>query len=138
MYQRMLMICSSARLSLVDAEQEGDDDADHLVREEEEHRGQRDHHEHHDGRDGGLAPRRPRDLGGLAAHFLQEFERAESHRRLSRPLAEVFWNPNSPNAPNPHLEGEPRRGLDCPGMIKAAPEIRKRAGSRWRYVLWSK
>src|SRR4051812_19436663 len=42
---------------------------------------------------------------------------------------------NSPNAPNPHLEGEPQRGLDCPGDEKAAPEIRKRAGSRWRYVL---
>src|SRR4051795_9881864 len=90
MYQRMLMICSSARLSLVDAEQEGDDDTDHLVREEEEHRGERDHHEHHDGGDRGLAPRRPGDLRGLAAHFLQEFERAESHRLLSRPLAEVF------------------------------------------------
>jgi hypothetical protein len=23
-------------------------------------------------------------------------------------------------------------------MKKAAPEIRKRAGSRWRYVLWSR
>jgi len=49
----------------------------------------------------------------------------------------MFWNPNSPIAPNPHLEGEPQRGLDCPGMKKAAPEIRKRAGSRCGYVLCS-
>src|ERR1041385_1146693 len=56
----------------------------------------------------------------------------------SRPLIEDFGIQNSPIAPNPHLEGEPQRGLDCPGMKKAAPEIRKRAGSRWRYVLWSK
>src|SRR3954451_14638089 len=40
-------------------------------------------------------------------------------------VARVLWNPNSPLAPNPHLEGEPPSGLDCPGMKKAAPEIRK-------------
>jgi hypothetical protein len=50
-------------------------------------------------------------------------------------LIEDFGIRDSPIAPNPHLEGEPQRGLDCPGMKKAAPEIRKRAGSRWRYVL---
>src|SRR5947208_15668150 len=36
-----------------------------------------------------------------------------------------LWNPNSPIVPNPHLEGEPQRGLACPGMKKAAPEIRE-------------
>jgi hypothetical protein len=52
----------------------------------------------------------------------------------SRPVVDRFFPgiQNSPIAPNPHLEGEPQRGLDCPGMKKAAPEIRKRAGSRWR------
>src|SRR4051794_22560952 len=39
-------------------------------------------------------------------------------------VTRFFWNPNSPIAPNPHLEGEPQGGLDCPGMKKAAPEIR--------------
>ena len=60
-------------------------DMDDLVREEEEHRGQRHHHEHHDRGDRRLAAGRPGDLGGLRAHFLQEFERAESHRWLPRP-----------------------------------------------------
>src|SRR4051794_6445579 len=123
MYQRMLM-CLGPCASLVDAENEGNEDADQLIRREEEDRGERDHHEHHDGGDRGLAPRRPGDLGGFAAHFLQEFERAESHRQVASVVARFFWNPNSPIAPNPHLEGEPQRGLDCPGMKKAAPEIR--------------
>src|SRR6201986_5057151 len=114
----MLMMSVRALLS-VDAENEGDGDADHLIRDEEEYRRQRHHHEHHDGGDGGLAARRPGDLRGLAAHFLQEFERAESHRLLPRRSLRSLRNPNSPLAPNPHLEGEPPSGLDCPGMKKA-------------------
>src|SRR5439155_20975995 len=68
------------RLSSVNAEQEGDDKTDELIRGEEEDRSQRNHHEHHDGGDRRLAAGRPGDLRGLRAHFLQEFERAESHR----------------------------------------------------------
>src|SRR4051795_6266840 len=114
MYQRMLMSYVRALLSM-DAENEGDEDADHLIRQEEEDRRQRHHHEHHDGGDGGLAPRRPRDLRGLAAHFLQEFERAESHRLSASIFPESFKESEQPSCAQPSFEGEPQRGLDCPG-----------------------
>jgi hypothetical protein len=45
-------------------------------------------------------------------------------------LLEFERNPNSPLAPNPHLEGEPPSGLDCPGMSKPRRRSEKRAGSR--------
>lgn len=81
MYQRMLIV--SVPRSGLDAEKISNQDADDLVRDKEKDRGHRDHDEHHDSGDHGLAAGRPGDLGGLRAHFLQEFERAESHRRLS-------------------------------------------------------
>ena len=61
----------------VDAEHEGDGDADHLVGEQEEDRRQRREDEHHRGGDAGLLARRPGDLVGLVAHFPQELERAQ-------------------------------------------------------------
>src|SRR6202035_5069315 len=71
------------RLPSVYAEQKGDEITDNLIRGEKEDRSKCHHHEHHDGGDGGLTAGRPGDLVGLRAHFLQEFERAESHRLWS-------------------------------------------------------
>jgi transcription antitermination factor NusG len=62
-------------ISEAEAEHERNDDADHLIRDQNEDRGNRHHHEHHHRGDHGLAARRPRDLLRLAAHFLQELER---------------------------------------------------------------
>src|SRR4029077_12536547 len=77
------------RLPLMYAEQKGDEIKDNLIRGEEENRGQCHHHEHHDGGDCRLAAGRPGDLGGLRAHFLQEFERAESHRSSASPPGRI-------------------------------------------------
>src|SRR5205823_9398118 len=68
------------RLPSVYAEQKGDEISDDLIRGEKENRSQRHHDEHHDGGNRRLAAGRPSDLGSLRAHFLQKFERAESHR----------------------------------------------------------
>src|SRR3954470_22362235 len=37
----------------------------------------------------------------------------------------IFSESEQPDCAQPSFEGEPQRGLDCPGMKKAAPEIRK-------------
>lgn len=79
MYQRMLMM-KIPRGSSVDTEQGCNSKADDDIRHEKEQRREGHHHEHHDGRHHGLATGRPDDLGRLATHLLQEFERAESHR----------------------------------------------------------
>ena len=80
MYQRMLII----QVRLANAEQESHKQANDLICREEEDRRQRHHDENHDGGDGRLTARRPRNLVGFGAHFLQEFERAERHRYVIR------------------------------------------------------
>src|SRR5690349_8082889 len=86
MYQRFAMAVSIASAS--DAEDEGHDVADHLIRHEEIHPGEPDHDEHHQGGDHGLSPGRPRDLLGLGADLLEELERTDlRHADPSRPYA---------------------------------------------------
>jgi hypothetical protein len=79
MYQRMLIV-RVLRALAVNAENVGDEEANKLVRHKEEDRRRRHHDEDHHRGDHGLTAGRPDDLGGLRAHFLQEFERAGSHR----------------------------------------------------------
>jgi hypothetical protein len=40
--------------------------------------------------------------------------------------------PSSRYQPSPRRKDEPQNELDCSGEFNAAPDIRKRAGSRWR------
>src|ERR671933_7659 len=65
MYQRFAMSAS-------DAEHPEDDMAHDPVRGQEERGRDHDEGEHHHGRDGGLAPRRPGDLGDLGPDLLYE------------------------------------------------------------------
>src|SRR5215813_11593480 len=73
MYQRLAMAVPSGS----DAEDEGHEVADHLIRHEEEDGGDARHDEHHQRGDHGLAPGRPRDLLGLGADLLQKLERTD-------------------------------------------------------------
>src|SRR5215813_4104189 len=73
MYQRLAMAVPSGS----DAEDEGHEVADHLIRHEEEDGGDTRHDEHHQGGDHGLAPGRPRDLLGLGADLLEKLERTD-------------------------------------------------------------
>src|SRR6185437_1072788 len=84
MYQRLGRVVVVSAVSLIflwlstsDTEHEGNGDPDDLIREQEENRSDRHHHEYHGGCDHGLLARRPGDLAGLLAHFLQETERAD-------------------------------------------------------------
>src|SRR5215469_12127030 len=77
MYQRWVMVADPLSLLAADAEEDGNHKTHDLVREEEEHRGERYHDEHHGGGNRRLAPRRPSHLLGFGAHFLQELERVD-------------------------------------------------------------
>src|ERR1043166_3058162 len=79
MYQRLAMagdlvvfsltVCSASKV-----QHRGYQQADELIRDQEEHRRDRHHYEHHRSGDRGLATRRPSDLLRLIAHLLHELE----------------------------------------------------------------
>jgi hypothetical protein len=59
---------------------------------------------------------------------------------LSRPslIDHVFQESEQPSCAQPSFEGEPPSGLDCPGISKAAPDIRLNGpAAGGRYVLRS-
>src|ERR1700756_4949028 len=79
MYQRLAMagdlvvfsltVCSANKVQHRRYQQ-----PDELIRDQEEHRGDRHHYEDHHSGDRGLATRRPGDLLRLVAHLLHELE----------------------------------------------------------------
>src|SRR5215813_5007496 len=66
---RSLTVCSASK-----GQHRRYQQPDELIRDQEEHRGDRHHHEHHRSGDRGLATRRPSDLLRLVAHLLHELE----------------------------------------------------------------
>src|SRR3954470_536805 len=71
-----------------------------------------------------------RNLNGLKAIVCYRVRRCQSLRD--------FQESKQPSCAQPSFEGEPPSGLDCPGMSKPRRRSEKRAGSRCRYVLWSR
>src|ERR1700688_1724411 len=106
MYQRLGRVVVVSAVSLIslwpsasDTEHEGNGHPDDLIREQEKYRRDRHHDEDHGGGDHGLLARRPGDLTGFLAHFLQEAERADPrlashfHRRLIVHLLSLLHPP---------------------------------------------
>src|ERR1043166_9343191 len=90
MYQRLAMagdlvvfsltVCSASKV-----QHRGYQQADELIRNQEEHRRDCHHHEDHRSGDRGLATRRPSDLLRLVAHLLHELEYVcLGHDRITR------------------------------------------------------
>ena len=113
MYQRFGLVMVSV-ISAPDPQQQVDDDKDQLIGGEEEYRRQRDHDEDHGGGDRGFPARRPRDLRGLGANLLGEFEDVQCHRKIQ------IW------FPPPNLKDDIRPRGSFLGM-RAAAEVRYRA-----------
>src|ERR687898_2059710 len=76
MYQREVMT------SACKTEHRRDEEADDLVRDQEEYCRNSNHDEHHGRGDRGFPLRRPGHLGGFGPPLLQEFERTELRHNL--------------------------------------------------------
>src|SRR3974390_617663 len=84
-------------------EHKSNGDADQLIRNKEEYRGDCHHHEHHGGCNGGFPARRPSHLAGLLPHLLEKFKRRRCHS--VKPRFQVL----TPSRPNVVTTAELRR-----------------------------